>query len=106
VSEADGDDAVHPATRRAVAIPLHFGFGAVAGAVFGATVGRTRVTPALTAIPFAMLVWLVSYLGWIPAANILSPATEHPARRNVLMIVAHVVWGVATGACFRAIVRR
>jgi hypothetical protein len=29
--------------------------------------------------------------------GILRPATEHPARRNALMIGAHVVWGVALG---------
>jgi hypothetical protein len=42
-------------------------------------------------------VWAGSYLGWLPAAGILSPATEHPARRNALMIASHVVWGAAAG---------
>ena len=31
--------------------------------------------------------------GWIPALNLLEPATEHPARRNALMIAVHLVWG-------------
>ena len=29
--------------------------------------------------------------------GILSPATRHPWRRNLLMIVAHVIWGVTLG---------
>ncbi|MCA1636528.1 MAG: hypothetical protein LC802_23280 [Acidobacteria bacterium] len=44
-----------------------------------------------------MAVWAGSYLGWLPAAGILRPATEHPPRRTALMIAAHVVWGVAAG---------
>jgi len=92
--------------RRIVAIPLHFGFGAVAGVLFGVSVGRTRVSPVASAIPFALLVWVVSYLGWVPAARILPPATEQPMGRNALMIVAHVVWGAVTGACFRAFTSR
>jgi hypothetical protein len=30
----------------------------------------------------------------VPALEILAPATRHPWRRNLLMIMAHVVWGV------------
>jgi hypothetical protein len=51
----------------------------------------------LAGVGFGLAVWAVSYLGWLPAAGILSPATEHPARRNALMIGAHVVWGATTG---------
>ncbi|HAE50229.1 MAG: hypothetical protein CMO30_07955 [Tistrella sp.] len=39
--------------------------------------------------------WAASYLGWIPAARILKPATRHPWRRNLLMIAAHLVWGAS-----------
>ncbi len=41
---------------------------------------------------------MASYLGQLPAANILPPATEDAARRNALMIAAHIVWGVTLGA--------
>jgi uncharacterized membrane protein YagU involved in acid resistance len=57
-------------------------------------------------VPFALLVWLVSYLGWIPAANILPPATDQPKRRNALMIAAHVVWGVSLGSVFALLTDR
>jgi uncharacterized membrane protein YagU involved in acid resistance len=49
-------------------------------------------------------IWLGSYLGWIPAASILKPATDHPRRRNLLMLAAHVVWGAATAAAMRELV--
>jgi uncharacterized membrane protein YagU involved in acid resistance len=45
-------------------------------------------------------VWLVSYMGWIPAWA-LKPATGHPMRRNLLMIRAHLVWGWTTAQAMR-----
>ena len=43
---------------------------------------------------YGLGVWAMSYLGWIPAARILTPAHRHPLRRNLLMIAAHIVWGL------------
>ena len=40
-------------------------------------------------------------MGWVPALNLLEPATEHPARRNALMIAVHLVWGASTAQAMR-----
>ena len=72
----------------------HFGFGTLAGAVLTGLVNRG----VLGGSAFGPAVWLASYLGWIPAAGILRPASSHPWRRNALMIAAHVVWGAVTAA--------
>jgi uncharacterized membrane protein YagU involved in acid resistance len=48
-----------------------------------------------------LLLWTVSYLGWLPVAGLLTPATGHPWRHNLLMIVAHVIWGVTLGEMLR-----
>jgi putative membrane protein len=61
---------------------------------------RSAVEAAATGTAFGLLVWTASYLGLLPSAGILSPATAHPARRNALMIVAHVIWGVTLGLLF------
>lgn len=75
----------------------HVGYGAVAGTLY-AWVGRLWPgNPAVKGIVFGLGVWTTSYLGWLPWAGILPPATEHPARRNGLMIAAHVVWGAGLG---------
>jgi hypothetical protein len=77
----------------------HFAYGAACGALYGAVSGEEiDGHPLLAGVGFGLAVWAVSYLGWLPAAGVLSPATEHPARRNALMIAAHVVWGATTGA--------
>ncbi|HEX8351761.1 MAG TPA: DUF6789 family protein [Pyrinomonadaceae bacterium] len=84
--------------REAATWASHFAYGTACGALYGALAGRrVDAHPVLTGVGFGVAVWAVSYLGWLPAAGILAPATDHPARRNALMIAAHVVWGATTG---------
>ncbi len=45
-------------------------------------------------VSYGIGVWTLSYLGWIPAARILTPSHRHPLRRNLLMMAAHVIWGL------------
>lgn len=84
--------------RRAATWVSHFAYGAGCGALYGALSGEgADERPALAGVGFGLAVWAGSYLGWLPVAGLLSPATEHPPRRNALMIAAHVVWGATTG---------
>lgn len=85
----------------ALTVAAHFGYGAAMGALYGAVTPRQLSGPT-TGVAFGLGVWAASYLGLLPALGILKPATEHPARRNLLMIGAHVVWGSAVGAAMRA----
>lgn len=85
-----------------VTLAAHFAYGAACGALLGA------INPHMGARSGAAAgagVWLASYMGWIPAAGILKPATDHPARRNALMIGVHLVWGGATAKAMRELVR-
>jgi uncharacterized membrane protein YagU involved in acid resistance len=75
----------------------HFAYGATCGAIYGPLSGRLGGGGVIGGVAFGLAVWTGSYLGWLPAAGILTPATEHPGRRNALMIAAHVVWGAAAG---------
>jgi len=72
---------------------MHFGFGTMFGAVFALVPRRVPLPAPVRGVLFALGVWAASYLGWLPAAQILPPASKHPAERNALMIIAHVVWG-------------
>ncbi|HEY0445655.1 MAG TPA: hypothetical protein VGD19_04300 [Allosphingosinicella sp.] len=84
-----------------VTTAAHFAYGAASGALLGvANVMLGPVSGGLAGIS----VWLGSYMGWIPAAGILKPATQHPPRRNLLMLAAHVVWGVTTARAMRELV--
>jgi uncharacterized membrane protein YagU involved in acid resistance len=82
-------------------LTLHFLFGAAAGSIYGLLEPRVPLNESAKGSLMGMAVWSGSYLGWIPAFRILPPATGHPWRRNLLMIVAHLVWGTALGILTR-----
>lgn len=98
-AEAAGLDAVarNESVLDAATLLNHFAYGAAAGTLY-APLRAWPASPALKGIALGTVVWSGSYLGLLPALGLLSPATRHPARRNALMIVAHVVWGGITGA--------
>lgn len=83
--------------RVALSQASHFAYGSAAGAIYAPIAKAMSAPPLAGGILFGLLVWTSSYLGLLPALGLLSPATRHPAKRNVLMIVAHVVWGAALG---------
>lgn len=84
-----------------VSTAAHFAYGAALGAAMGAL----NPTPSKPTGAFTgAALWLASYMGWIPAVGLLEPATRHPARRNGLMIAAHLVWGWWTAAAMRELV--
>lgn len=89
--------------RTAATSIAHFGYGAATGALYGVSASRLRLPAPLKGIGYAMLVWLSSYMGWLPALAVLAPASQHPARRNALMIGAHLVWGATMGLMMEAL---
>ncbi len=88
-------------TLPTLTVLAHFAYGAAAGALFSILPQRRQGTGA----GYGVAVWALSYLGWIPALNVLKPATQHPPRRDLLMIAAHLVWGTALAAGTRELNR-
>ena len=87
-----------PAVAPDLTLVAHFVYGAGCGALIAAAnprIGRLGGAAAGGAV------WLTSYMGWIPAFGVLKPATEHPLRRDAVMLGAHFVWGWATAEAMR-----
>lgn len=80
-----------------LSVIAHFGYGTATGTLYAPLSRLMPAPPVVSGILYGLLVWTTSYLGLLPALGLLSPATEHPARRNVLMIVSHVIWGAFLG---------
>jgi uncharacterized membrane protein YagU involved in acid resistance len=89
--------------QKALTLFLHFTFGMAAGLIYGAVEEKVSLPHVVKGPLAGMAVWTGSYLGWIPALGILPSAVEHPWRRNVLMIVAHLIWGLTLGAFARTL---
>lgn len=75
----------------------HFLYGGATGALFALQDRRDMSAGAV----YGVGIWTASYLGWIPAARIMEPATRHPANRNFLMLTCHVVWGASLAVGLR-----
>jgi hypothetical protein len=87
-----------PAISPDVTLVAHFAYGAGCGALIAAADPKIgRVGGALA----GGAVWLTSYMGWLPALDVLTPATGHPMRRNAVMIAAHFAWGWSTAEGIR-----
>ncbi len=99
--DAAGEHRQDAATRDALAVALHFAFGAGVGALFGVLhaqlPARVRRHPALSGAAYATLIWAVSYQGWVPALGILPPATRDAPGRPATMLLAHWVYGATLG---------
>ncbi len=79
--------------RRELSVAAHFAYGTTMGLLYAPLSRKLKAHPLVGGMTFGLLVWTASYFGLLPALGILRPANEHPARRNALMIVAHLVWG-------------
>ena len=75
----------------------HFAYGALTGGLYALVEHVIPLHARLKGVLAGITIWVGSYLGWLPAMEILTPATQHPWRRNLLMLVAHAIWGVTLG---------
>jgi len=85
--------------RQLLAGFVHFTLGAGAGAFFGlltAGLRNLRISTGL-GIAYGTVVYLLSYMGWIPALNIMPPASRDRPGRVATMIGAHWVYGALLG---------
>lgn len=83
----------------------HFGYGTLLGSVYAIFENRIPLYSSLRGALRGMALWIARYLGWLPAAVILRPAPRQPWRRNLPMIVAHLVRGVMLGEAMRRLAR-
>lgn len=96
-AEAGVADDLSETEHVGLALAGHFGYGTVAGALYGPVARHLPLPPVAAGMAYGLAVWAGSYLGLLPALGIMSPATRHPPRRTGVMIAAHLVWGAALG---------
>src|ERR1051325_4161512 len=82
------------AIPKPVAKSLHLGYGTTSGMLYAAM--RPRGGSALLdGTLLGLGVWAAGYLGWLPAAGLMPPITEHEPKQIVVPIVQHALFGVA-----------
>lgn len=91
--------------RYAATLLAHFGYGAGVGSIYGAVEESVPAPAIAKSLVYGVLVWAGSYLGLLPVLGAMKPATEHPVRRNALMIAVHVLWGLCLGLLVEVFMR-
>jgi Protein of unknown function (DUF1440) len=75
---------------------VHYAFGGVVGALYGAVAERApRVTAGL-GVPFGVAVWLGAHVITVPAAGLAPPPTRRPLRAEASELLLHLVYGAVT----------
>lgn len=90
------------ASETALTAAGHWAFGMAGGAIFGVLHRflRLPISAPVHGLIFGLLVWFVSYMGWIPAVGLL----RHPKRQRwdqaLMPALAHIVYGASLGVAF------
>lgn len=83
--------------RLGAALVMHFGYGSNMGMFYAPLARRVHLPPALKGAIFGILVWVGSYLGIAPTLELSEAAPNQPWQRNIMMIGAHLIWGITLG---------
>ncbi|GCE18648.1 DUF1440 domain-containing protein [Dictyobacter kobayashii] len=78
-------------------LAAHLGYGATMGSLYMTFTRKWAFPPLLKGSLFGLGIWVGSYMGWLPAANFAAAGTNETQQRNILMIIAHLIWGGVTG---------
>ena len=82
---------------------VHYMFGAMMGAIYGATAEWKPAANAMAGLPFGIAVWVVADEIGLPAAGLSKPPTEYPASRHLSSFGSHLVFGLTTEIVRRAL---
>ena len=94
-----------PAQKRAAMQSIHWGFGAAAGAAYGAMVEVEPTLGAWRGAAFGLTLNKITHETVLPRMGLAAPREEQPPRERMSEWVTHAVYGIFTDAV-RRMVRR
>lgn len=84
----------------------HFGYGAAMGLLYRPLSKKGPLPPVVKGVSFGLLVWAGSYLVLLPLLGMAESGQKEPGRRNLMMIVAHIIWGSSMAIVADELVRQ
>lgn len=75
---------------------VHYAFGAVVGAVYGAVAELVPRVTAVVGVPFGAAVWLGAHVITVPALGLAEPPPRRPPRKEAEELGLHLVYGMTT----------
>lgn len=84
---------------------IHWGFGAAAGAVYGALVEAEPSLGAWKGAAFGLTLNKITHESLLPKLGLARPKEQQPAQERISEWVTHAVYGIFTDAVRRAVRR-
>jgi hypothetical protein len=104
VAEAAGTE-LNEEEKRAGGNAMHYAFGIVTGALYGATVEKWPAARAGTGMVFGAAVWVAADEVAVPAFGLSKPPRAYPARVHAMALGSHLIYGLVTELTRRALRR-
>ena len=103
VSQAAADEPLPEPYKESAGQAVHYGFGSLLGAIYGAATTAVPKTAAGFGIPFGVAVWAAADEVAVPAAGLSKPSTEAPPSTHAYSFLSHIVFGAALEGSRRAL---
>ena len=103
VSQAAADEPVPEPYKEPAGQAVHYGFGSLLGAIYGAATTALPKTAAGFGIPFGAAVWAAADEVAVPAAGLSKPSTQAPPSTHAYSFLSHIVFGAALEGSRRAL---
>jgi putative membrane protein len=91
------------AEKKKAAPVVHYAFGTIMGAVYGAATEITPAANALAGIPFGAILFAGADEVALPALGLAKGPAEYPLSKHLYGLVSHAVYGVTTEAVRRVV---
>lgn len=98
------DRSLSPDEARVAGPVVHYAYGALAGALYGAVADRSEAIRSLGGAFYGTLLWVAGDEVAVPLFNLSRPSAEFSAAVHAQALAAHVVYGVTTELVRRGVV--
>jgi uncharacterized membrane protein YagU involved in acid resistance len=92
-------------SKRKAASAVHFAFGSLVGAAYGAAAANNRKVSTAAGLPFGAAVYAGAHAAAVPALHLSDPPTQAPLKDEIGEFLGHLVYGVVTDLTRRAVIR-
>jgi hypothetical protein len=92
-------------TKLKTASAIHFAFGSLMGAAYGAAASANRNVSIALGVPFGATVYAGAHAAAVPALGLSEPPTKSRPREEVGEFLGHLIYGAVTDLTRRAVIR-
>jgi putative membrane protein len=103
ISEGVFDHELTKEEKRVAGPAVHYAFGSLNGAVYGAMAEVVPETTVGAGLPFGALLWLGADEIAVPLVGLSKSPLEHPLSTHAYALASHLVYGLTTDVVRRAV---